>query len=351
MKPQLPTTLPATFDADFLHQGPYEREAFLLDEMLELDAERGMALCRMRTDRPNLPLVRSTRPLPGVGDHHIPGGVLVHLTGNLGLLQNYYFAGCRYRDRWIGYGVRIHDAEVLEPVRLGPPLLLRVETIHNRTSQRRHVTRYHFEFHQESRLVYRGDQTAIFQRIEPGEPLPGLGEVGAAERPRRAAPSAPGPPLAPEFLRSAPYTPAGLLIKEILEAAPGLLRARMSTADREQLPFAHFQRDPYGIHPAHVTGGALYHLSQVLAVLYGHYVEGPSYAAGAWIRAFKVHRAEYRGLAALGPPLEFTVRRISTAPAAADDTAEIRLRCEYHQQERLVYRSEQTACWQPRREH
>lgn len=332
---------PRPLDDDLLDHSPYARAAFLLDELLELDLEQGAVLCSMRTDAPGIPLVADTRPLPGAGAHHLPGAVLVHLTGMMGLVHLHHIQACRYREGWIGYGVRIHRAEVVEPTRVGPPLLLKAKMTHRRVSAGRQVIRYHFHFHQDGRLVYLGDQTAIFQRMGPEDPLP----LAPTDAPRgqHSRPTDRPTPLDAEFIRVSPYEPAANLIHEILSVEDEGLRARFFTDDRAALPFASFQRDPHGIHPPHVSGGTLYHLNQMMAVLFGHYVAGPSHRRGSWIHSFEVHKAEYRSLVDIGPPLYLEARRLPDLKS--DDQNHVRLHCEFYQRGRLVYRGDQSARW------
>jgi hypothetical protein len=147
------------FVATFL----YSREAFLVDEVLRLDRERGEIEARMDTTRP-LPVSRFQVGDPSVHPRHVSAPDLLLLTGNLGCLHAYFLHGCRWDEGWVGFGNRVHRADFRRLVTIGPPLHLHSKETRVREGAKRVVLRYEFRFSQQGQLAYFGDQSAMFVR-------------------------------------------------------------------------------------------------------------------------------------------------------------------------------------------
>jgi hypothetical protein len=145
----------------FVSTFPYSSEAFLVDEVVEIDHALREIEARMDTTRP-LPVARYQVGDPAVHPRHVSGPDLILLTGNLGCLHAYFLHGCRWEEGWVGFGNRIHRADFRSLVRIGPPLTLHSRETKIREGPKRVVLRYEFRFWQEGRLVYFGDQSAIF---------------------------------------------------------------------------------------------------------------------------------------------------------------------------------------------
>jgi hypothetical protein len=144
----------------FLDSFLYESGAFLVDEVLRLDADERTIVARMDTRRP-LPisaLQRTSENHPA----HVAAAELLQLTGSLGCLHAWFFYGCRWDEGWAGFGNRIHRADFKELAYIGPPLDLASRETRSRVGRERIVLRYEFRFSQQGRLVYAGDQTAMF---------------------------------------------------------------------------------------------------------------------------------------------------------------------------------------------
>ena len=149
----------------FLATFLYREEAFLIDEVLRLDAEQRVIEARMDTTRP-LPFASQQRT-DARHPPHVAAGELLMLTGNLGCLHAWFFHGCRWDEGWSGFGNRIHRADFKRLARLGPPLWLESRETRSRVGERRVLLRYEFRFSQRNgrsreELVYLGDQTAMF---------------------------------------------------------------------------------------------------------------------------------------------------------------------------------------------
>jgi hypothetical protein len=102
----------------FLDTLLYEPEAFLIDEVVRLDAETRSIEALMDTTRP-LPYSALQRPSQ-THPLHVAAAELLMLTGNLGFLHAWFFHGCRWGEGWAGFGNRIHRADFKNLARIGP---------------------------------------------------------------------------------------------------------------------------------------------------------------------------------------------------------------------------------------
>jgi len=159
-------TIPGPHDPDemrrFLASFLYREEAFLVDEVVRLDAEAREIEARLDTRRA-LPFAAQQRVSPG-HPAHVAAGEILMATGSLGCMHAWFFHGCRWDEGWAGFGNRIHRADFKSLARIGPPLELHSRETRTRVGERRIVLRYEFEFRQGAELVYTGDQTAMFLR-------------------------------------------------------------------------------------------------------------------------------------------------------------------------------------------
>jgi len=162
-------TIPGPHDPDemrrFLASFLYREEAFLVDEVVRLDAEAREIEARLDTRRA-LPFAAQQRVSPG-HPAHVAAGEILMATGSLGCMHAWFFHGCRWDEGWAGFGNRIHRADFKSLARIGPPLELHSRETRARVGERRVVLRYEFAFRQDAELVYAGDQTAMFLRERP----------------------------------------------------------------------------------------------------------------------------------------------------------------------------------------
>lgn len=149
----------------FLDSFLYTEEAFLIDEIVRVDAGERSIEARLDTTRA-LPFAACQRVGPG-HPAHVSGAELVMVTGSLGCLHAWLFHGCRWDEGWAGFGNRIHRADFKRLARLGPPIELQSRETRQRIGPARVVLRYAFEFRQDGELVYVGDQSAMFVRDRP----------------------------------------------------------------------------------------------------------------------------------------------------------------------------------------
>jgi hypothetical protein len=165
--------VPGPYEADemdrFLETFLYTRAGFLVDEVTRLDREAHEIEALLDTERP-LPMADLQR-VDAEHPAHVAGPELVMATGSLGCMHAWFFHGCRWDEGWVGFGNRIHRAAFKSLARRGPPLHMHSRETRARTGAQRVLIRYEFHFRQEGRLVYVGDQTAMFLKGR------GLGEL------------------------------------------------------------------------------------------------------------------------------------------------------------------------------
>ena len=155
----------------FIDDCPYAPGGMLLDEVLVVDREKSLVRVRMPT-HDDLPITREQRVHPLKHPRHVSGGLMVHMTGMAGFVHAYYVFDLRHADGWIGYGGRIHDARYKSLSLPGVPIEIEGQTTKVRRGSKRIVARYDLRFYQGSSLVYVGDQTAMWLKIEEGMSLP-----------------------------------------------------------------------------------------------------------------------------------------------------------------------------------
>lgn len=154
----------------FLDTYMYGEQAFLVDELVSIDAETRSIEAVFDTRRA-LPFAGWQRTGPG-HPAHVAAGEIVMITGTLGCLAAWFFHGCRWDEGWTGFGSRIHRADFRHLVRIGPPLRLLSRETHARVGTRRIVVRAEYRFWQDGSLAYAGDQTAMFLKDAELAPPP-----------------------------------------------------------------------------------------------------------------------------------------------------------------------------------
>ncbi len=151
-------------DPEFVADCPYGPAGQLIDEVLKVDREESLVRVRLPTDQ-DLPITNTQRNHPLRHPAHVSGGLMVHLTGVVGFVHAYYVMDLRHADGWVGYGVRIHGAKFRELARPGEPMELEGKATSIRRRGDQYFVRYLFKFYQGEKLVYEGDQTAIFELV------------------------------------------------------------------------------------------------------------------------------------------------------------------------------------------
>lgn len=113
-----------------------------------------------------------------------------------------------------------------------------------------------------------------------------------------------------EFLDDMPYDPRVLLLDRIerFDREQSLVVCRMPTD--VQIPFSDAQRVDPVRHPAHVSGGAIIHVTGMLGFVHAYYMHGLRHVDG-WIGyGTHVHRAVFRKLVKPGEPMYCECREL-----------------------------------------
>jgi hypothetical protein len=142
------------------------------------------------------------------------------------------------------------------------------------------------------------------------------------------------------FLDTFLYEQGAFLVTEIgvLDREERRIQARMDTT--RPLPFASQQRTGPG-HPAHVSAAELLMLTGNLGCLHAWFFHGCRWDEGWTGFGNRIHRADFKRLARLGPPLELDSRETRTRVGA--QRVVIRYAFRFEQEGELVYLGDQTA--------
>lgn len=152
-------------------------------------------------------------------------------------------------------------------------------------------------------------------------------------------------PWAPEemqrFLASYLYTEEAFLIDEVVCADKDALTMEAVMDTTRYLPLARLQRADPEVHPAHVSGAEMIMLTANLGTLHGWFFHGLRWDEGWAGFGNRIHRADFRTLARLGPPMRLESRETKTRVGPKRVVSRYEFR--FWQEENLVYQSDQTA--------
>jgi len=149
--------------------------------------------------------------------------------------------------------------------------------------------------------------------------------------------------LDPEFVEDCFYLPEGLLIDEVLEidVERSFVRVRMHTHD--DLPLTNTQRVHPTLHPRHVSGGLMIHMTGVAGMVHAYYVLGLRHREG-WVGyGGAIHRGRFKNLARPGAPIEIAC--LATKVRRRAQSVVVRYDLRFTQEGLEVYHGDQTAMW------
>jgi len=152
-------------DPAFVSDCPYGEGALLIDELLEVVRADGIVRARMPTSE-DLPLTRDQRAHPLRHPRHVSGGLMIHATGVMGFVHAYYVLDLRHADGWIGYGTHIHQGRFRKLGEIGVPMVLECRSTQVRRVFGNLYIRYALRFTQGEELIYEGDQSAVWRRVQ-----------------------------------------------------------------------------------------------------------------------------------------------------------------------------------------
>jgi len=152
--------------------------------------------------------------------------------------------------------------------------------------------------------------------------------------------SRPDPTELRRFLDTYLYQPSAFLVDEVVALHPEerSVEARMETT--RPLPYSGLQRTDEK-HPAHVSAADMLALTGNLGCLHAWFFHGCRWDEG-WVGfGNRIHRADFKNLARLGPPLELESRETRTR--VGERRVVIRYEFHFRQGGTLVYFGDQTA--------
>ncbi len=142
------------------------------------------------------------------------------------------------------------------------------------------------------------------------------------------------------FLDTFMYGEEAFLLDEIvrLDPAAGEIEALLDTT--RPLPLTSHQRPRPG-HPAHVCGGDIIMVTACLGCLHAWFFHGVRWDEGWTGFGNRIHRADFKKLAAVGPPIELRSREIRSR--VGPRRMVLRYEFAFTQGGELVYHGEQSA--------
>ena len=152
-------------DPEFVEESFYLPEGLMIDEVLEVDVEQSRIVARMPT-HDGLPLTNTQRVHETRHPRHVSGGLMIHMTGVAGMVHAYYVLGLRHSEGWVGYGGAIHKGRFKNLAPPGDPILIECRATHVRQRSKTVVARYDLRFTQNGKMVYHGDQTAMWMKVD-----------------------------------------------------------------------------------------------------------------------------------------------------------------------------------------
>ncbi|HVH47343.1 MAG TPA: hypothetical protein VM925_33640 [Labilithrix sp.] len=149
--------------------------------------------------------------------------------------------------------------------------------------------------------------------------------------------------LDPEFVADCAYGPGGLLLDEILHVDAENHRVVGSMATSAELPLTREQRAHPRLHPRHVSGGLMVHMTGMIATVHAYYVLGLRHKEG-WVGyGARINSARFKALAPPGEPLVLEcvakqLRQTAKSVLARYDFV-------FKQRDVVIYEGDQTALW------
>ena len=152
--------------------------------------------------------------------------------------------------------------------------------------------------------------------------------------------SPPDPAELRRFLATFLYREEGFLVDEVLDLREDerAVAARMDTT--RSLHYSALQRTGPG-HPAHVAAAEMLVLTGNLGCLHAWFFHGCRWSEGWAGFGARIHRADFKALARIGPPLELESRELRAR--VGPRRVVIRYEFLFRQEGALVYAGEQTA--------
>lgn len=156
--------LPEDFEKECL----YQPSSWFVHDLISVQEQSVKAL----TDTTRLgELVSAQNDLAG-HPRHVPGAVMVQITGTLGNLHAVYGLGLRVSEGWVGFGTHVRSARFPSIGKIGPVMEVALEAHKIRRIRGRWFVEYRFTYTQEERVIYQSEQAAVWA---PGAVIGSMG--------------------------------------------------------------------------------------------------------------------------------------------------------------------------------
>ena len=158
------------FPEEFEPESLYTRDQWYIHELVEASESRIVGICDTR-ELADSPIVRAQRDWPGQ-PKHVPGIIMVQITGTLGNIHAVSQLGLRMSEGWVGFGTNILEAKFRGLGTIGPALRCELEVESKRELKGQLFVTYTFRYEQEGRRVYTSRQRASWMRVEAQQESP-----------------------------------------------------------------------------------------------------------------------------------------------------------------------------------
>ena len=152
------------FPDDFASESLYTRDQWYIDEVVEISPERVVGICDT-SKLADSPIVLAQKPWPGQ-PKHVPGIIMVQITGTLGNIHAVEALGLRMSEGWVGFGTNILSAKFRGLGEIGPPMRCELDVEDRRDIKGQVFVTYAFRYEQLGKVVYSSRQRASWMRSE-----------------------------------------------------------------------------------------------------------------------------------------------------------------------------------------
>jgi hypothetical protein len=148
----------------FISESLYSQDQWFVHDIVDSGEHHLVGICDT-SELASHPLVVGQRPWPGQ-PKHVPGAIMVQITGTLGNIHAVTVLGLRMSEGWVGFGTNILEARFRGLGRIGPPLRCELKVEELRELKGQLFVTYAFRYEQEGKAIYKSRQRASWLRTE-----------------------------------------------------------------------------------------------------------------------------------------------------------------------------------------
>jgi hypothetical protein len=146
----------------FASESLYTPDQWFVHDVVEQSEDHLVGICDTQQIAEH-PLVVAQRPWPGQ-PKHVPGAIMVQITGTLGNLHAVLALGLRMTEGWVGFGTNILEAKFRGIGEIGPAMRCELKVEELRELRGTKFVTYAFRYEQDGRLIYTSRQRASWLR-------------------------------------------------------------------------------------------------------------------------------------------------------------------------------------------